>query len=350
MSVFADIIASNEMVVLTISLQAGGNAIGSLVRYERKGKDLKLTDTFEFSGLESLKEKTITTVPVVIVISGKGVIGKSVAVDPGEDRNVLLSKTIPNVTKGDLSSQLSIADGKGELVMIRRTMLGEILEQIVAAGFTQIQDCILIAGNTMNISEEMVRQLWSREIKGVDDDRFLNGLMNEYKDRIRFKKKVAVILSLVFFVLLLNFLVFDHYRSIHNEISGSLLMNVAELDRYQKLKTETDQKRTFLEQNGFLGASQSSFYADRLAAILPNSMSWSSLSIYPLLKKKDDTEPIGFDNRLIRVEGKCSKSADLNEWMKQLKKSDWVRNVELINYSQEAEKAPGNFVVALQLR
>jgi Tfp pilus assembly protein PilN len=137
-----------------------------------------------------------------------------------------------------------------------------------------------------------------------------------------------------------------------NALSSELLMNQSAINRYDTLKKEYSRKKDFLEANGLLESSQTSFYADRLASELPSSIQWNDLLIHPIRKKdqSDESNSLFFENKLIRISGKCARNTELNEWMKKTKKKDWISNVTLLDYKQENATDAGKFIIEIRLK
>ena len=49
------------------------------------------------------------------------------------------------------------------------------------------------------------------------------------------------------------------------------------------------------------------------------------------------------------VKGSCKKSTELNEWIRSIKKMDWVSEVAVINYQQDNLKDLGEFEIKITI-
>ncbi|MGZ4157922.1 MAG: hypothetical protein ACXVED_12405 [Bacteroidia bacterium] len=239
--------------------------------------------------------------------------------------------------------------------------MNDLLKTFQKAGVHTITECYLgtlpatnILGKEderSNAASAALRYFENAEA-GVLDNIELNVLKNEYSQQQKFKTKGLALLTVTFFILILNYFVFDNYWRKNNELNAKFELNQGSLKKYESLKAEYERKKEFLEQNGLLENAQTSFYADRLAALLPESITWLALNIHPLKKKiNEDTEDsYHFENKSITVEGKCSQSAQLNDWMKKVRKLEWIEDISLLNYSQDGEKNEGIFLIGIKLK
>ena len=71
--------------------------------------------------------------------------------------------------------------------------------------------------------------------------------------------------------------------------------------------------------------------------------------MHPPEKKTKKDEPAIFLNKIIIVKGNCKKSTELNEWIRGIKKMDWVIEVSVLNYKQENIKDLGEFEIMITI-
>ena len=187
---------------------------------------------------------------------------------------------------------------------------------------------------------------------GLINAEALNGSKEEYAQKRKFETRGMAFLVLTFLLVIINYLVFDHYKKAGDHAEEQLALSSSAMQHYNTLKLEYERRKEFLERNGLLQNARSSFYADRLAQDLPAEIGWTDLHIHPVEKKKsgDDTGQITFEGKTIMVAGNCRESSGLNEWMKQLRKKDWVQQVSLLNYKQDQAKEDGIFLLKIQVK
>nr|MBA3971457.1 PilN domain-containing protein [Bacteroidota bacterium] len=73
---------------------------------------------------------------------------------------------------------------------------------------------------------------------------------------------------------------------------------------------------------------------------------------HPVKKKEanDVSEAFSFESKTIRISGKCDRNTELNDWMKKIRKNEWVAEVRLLNYKQDNAKEDGVFFLELKLK
>lgn len=191
---------------------------------------------------------------------------------------------------------------------------------------------------------------FTSNLSGVINSESINTFKEENKQKRKFELTGWTILIAAFVILLGNYFVFNYYWQKDQEINTLFTLNQSALQHYEALKTEFDNKNKFLEQNGLLENSRTSMYADELAAGLPESIQWLDVTICPLKKKQNSNgdEELYFEKKLITISGKCKRSADLNDWIKQIKKYSWVNSTSLVDYKQDNANEAGIFLMNIE--
>ena len=122
------------------------------------------------------------------------------------------------------------------------------------------------------------------------------------------------------------------------------------LQKYARLSSEYEEKMAFLKSSGLLETSRSSFYADRIAVDMPSSIQLTEMNINPRVKQSADEDAMMFKAKEMHIQGNCRQSNELNEWIKLVRKKDWVSEVELLNYKQGKGDAVGTFIIGIKTR
>ncbi|MFL5763632.1 MAG: hypothetical protein ACJ77K_06790 [Bacteroidia bacterium] len=291
-----------------------------------------------------------STLPVLLFLSGKGVLKKIIAGSESEDESSLLNRAVPDAAGSGLCAQFEKENEDQMCIkLVRTALLDELILELRKEKVTKIIACRLCGTED---SQESVRLFFSDELKIVKGHANLDLLAAEYLNNRKLRTKVIALLACTFTILLLNYFVYDHYHSILGELNAKMNVGQTSLEQYEKVKAEWSEKKTFLDQNGFSVAAQTSFYADRLAAALPEEVSWTRLVIHPVKKRTDGDEEksLQFENRNIIVDGNCKKSIALNDWIKTVRKMSWVADVSMLNYAQEDAHDAGNFSISIALK
>lgn len=346
--------------------------------------------------------------PVVLIINGKGVIHRKVRRTENDTNASLLSKCLPNAVTTDFAlQQLPLNADEVFVSIIRTDILKDILQQLIKHQLTSISSCFLgpfVLTNVLPLLEKEVishsyvyvhqfrlqfyeQQIISLEVaaepsmkqyrigneqlsarlltafagavsyftqneNNISNTELLDELKKEFKQKQKFELRGWAALIITFLILIVNYLFFNYYWTKNKEMNAELELTQVALQRYTKLKSDYDQKRLFLEQNGLLENSRTSYYADQLAKALPASIQFTGLNIHPQKKKKVGEEDNGFffETKIILISGNCKRNTELNEWMKQMKKQNWVENFTLLNYRQDNANEDGVFLIEVKLK
>jgi Tfp pilus assembly protein PilN len=385
-----------------IVLQGGALSLSYAV-VEKKGSKLGITVSGSAGSLEGLD--VLCGMPACISISGKGIIHKRVSCNEDKDTAVLLHKVLPNAMPGDFYVQhTQPLNGHAIVSVARKAMIDELLGgfgknkmEVVACSFgpfgigsilpamnlnETVAEELRLPGHTITIVDGQVENYVPADnnesityIKVGDDD--INASLivafsaaagyftgnelsagidsvseqaEEYRQKKIFRLAGAGLLIFLFALLLGNYLVFDHYWTKKQELEAKVSSSQGALQEYEKLKMEYDEKMKFLYGSGLLDASRSSFYADRIAADIPAGIQLTEMSINPRVKQAGDENSMIFETKLVHIQGSCRQSSELNEWIKAIRKKEWVSNVELINYKQGKPDPAGEFIIDIKVK
>lgn len=376
----------------------------------KKEKSLLSSEKSEadLTSFDSLTHHLDPKKPIVLIINGKGVISRKISFTEGESDTSMLNKALPNASLSDFHVQKNNINADQTFIsIVRSSIVLNILKELKDLNYTNIVSCYLgpfivnsllpiidhsIISNehlafgyyrlliredqisNFNFSDtfdsEMI-QVGDEKINpslvipfaaalsyfsgiegGITNSPQIHELKNEYREKRKFSVMSWALLLIVFGILIINYFFFNNYWSKANEITSQLALNESAVNKLDKLQKEYKQKKEFLDQNGLLENSLTSYYADQLAWQLPESIEWLDLNIHPVKKSDpgDESNGIYFQNKIIRITGKCIRSTELNGWMKSLKNKNWISDVILINYSQENVHDPGLFLMEIKLK
>lgn len=393
---------------LEATVMPDGNYRYRLIVLKRKQSALNTElQCREVSSLAEIKNQLEPKIPLVIILDGKGVVYRKVYGKENESPAALLNKLLPNANADEFVIQRTALNESEILIaVIRLTVLTGFINELIAHELTAVTGCFIgpvvlnsilplldtqvVNGGYLQVDTfglkiqeqqitdiELLTASADEEIRigndtiskqllipfagalscftGYENDisnaGVLDQLKNEWKQKQTFETRGWALLVTVFLILMVNYLVFNNYWSRNKEMTLQLQLAQTSLQRYEKLKQEFGQKKQFLEENGLLENSRTSYYADALAKDLPASIQFTGLNIHPLKKKKpaEENNVLTFENKLIHVSGNCRQNTELNEWMKKMKKKDWVNDLVLLNYRQDNLEENGVFLIEIKL-
>ena len=184
---------------------------------------------------------------------------------------------------------------------------------------------------------------------GLDSDQ-IKAVAEEFKNKMIFK--IAGYSILCFFVglMLLNYLIYNYYKSENSELSGRSQIYGGMVKEIEQLEKQVKEKEYFLKSAGWLSVPRTSFFADQIAGTIPSSIKLSDIRINPLNNNQSKRQKKKiFQSDTIYVSGTCSNPTVLNPWMKELKSMEWVEEANNINYTHDHKTKAGSFEVEIKV-
>lgn len=359
----------------------------------------------------SVKAHVPPSVPICLVLNGKGIIHKNLEITEKDEDKTLIRKVIPNANLKDfyLQAQARVG-GQGFVSIVRKTAVDEIIQalkkenyfivSVQLGAFSLIPIASLIneslkgktsfelknGGHNLTVNNNAVEEyLFDKasatvksevtiDNKQVSSDAIialsaaLGCLQPEVQtgiahvpdtevDSEEFQQKRVFTMvagsAIAFFLVILigNFILLNNYskKAAEKEIEATQYAGI-EKER-KKLEAEMKEKKIFIESMGVAESSNTSFYTDRIVASVPHDIDLFTLTVNPLKKKIKKNERIEFSYNTMIVEGECSKSKDLDDWVQNIKKEyAWIKQLTVVGYSQNNSKEKGSFKLEIDIK
>ena len=121
------------------------------------------------------------------------------------------------------------------------------------------------------------------------------------------------------------------------------LQNLASIRERVKLK-ESIVQNVFLKKG-----SQSSFYCNAIAQIIPSSILLSEIEFNPLEKKVENEESIIYTDKTILINGITKDNIAFTYWIETIEKKYWTSKVVITNFGKN-ENDETEFGVKINLK
>lgn len=389
-------IRGNYAIGVQVSFRGNNqNCIYHIICVKKSSGKVSITkQIIEIESLEELVKYIPKNTPVVICIDGKNLIHKFIPEDVGEKG---LDFVLPNAKKDDFYVQTSLINDGSYISVIRKAVVDDILEKfnqisiipaLVYFGPFILSYTTFLFNEHVNIKSEFWE--FSASNQGVVYNQqgsfeggfnFMNGenirefclpayslavayladidvpeieISSHLKEEFQFKRAVWLggwfFLVLVFALLLINFLIYSNFNEKYQKINNLIQQNQSLLNRNDELKKSYTEKRRFIERSGLTETSRLSYYADRIARIVPDSLQFTSIQIAPINDKIRSDKPIVFEETVILISGKCSNSRYFNVWKDLLKEENWVETIQINQFGQEEPGKPIVFEIGLKIK
>lgn len=351
---------------------------------------------------EKLKSYIPSETPVAISVNGRGVLLKKISDPSITSEAELISQVLPNAKDTDFYIQKNYSGKNLFVSVIRKDNFKKIADLFAAHQLPLIYASCgpFIAADLIPFLKEEVDEVVLNNLKllirnksiadykpdtgnadyilEVGEDKIPSSLIPAYacafhlflsasaidglpSEQIKilgedFKNKnifkIGGYSALAFFVglMLLNYLVYNYYKSQNNELSGKSTAYEGMVKEIETLEKQVKEKEYFLQSAGWLSSPKTSFFADQIAASIPASIKLKDLKINPLNNKisKKARKQI-FQSDTIYIAGTCSSPTVLNPWMRALKNEQWIKEANNINYTHDPKTRTGYFEVEIQV-
>lgn len=403
---FKDIYKDKQSIGIEIIFQPDSSKIYNLILLKQDKGVLFIEKSKEqITSVDDLKTFLPKNVPISVVLTGKGILHKTISFQEKDTEITLMHKVLPNAQIDDFLLQQIVVNNDVIISLIRKEQfqliideLAPLSQQIISLSLGPfIADCIfpLIAHKDEQTTIDFLNyklEYQNEQLTGYDlfaentdkhydfsGNKVSSSLMLafsaalsiflpnqlEIKNNVKavatnneefFQKKVFKIrmggaLGILFLLLLVNFLFFSTFFTKKNTLSAKVTLVQTQLQQYDTLVKRVQQKKDFLLEAGLLEDSRISYYADQIAKDLSPSITLSELNINPIAKTiTPEGDILTVTNKLIKVTGQSTQTTILNEWIKLLEKKSWIKNVHLVNYTQlRFPSEPGEFILEIYL-
>jgi len=373
-----------------------------ILKLERN-KVIKEKESQPLRSLAELQKLIPAGSPVAVALNGKGVLHKKIA--RADWSPSALENILPNANPADFYQDNLACDAFYSVHIIRRTVLDDTVNQLVRYKFRILavslgssairfvipymnainqEEGILTNHHTIyidtqkNIVDVEAIPFSAEEIttateynigdqyvsaKGLtafasamgllagtalDLPEIENATLATEKQEFRYFKyyKAASwgLMSLVFATLMVNFLLYMHYSGSNAEHAASLLLTQGEQKKAAKLEAEVQAKEGFLDRYGWDRPSRISFYADRIAALVPDDALLVGLKINPVITGFLGGDGLPkFQQDTIELSGTCEDPAELNRFANNLRNINDFREINIKSYLYKKETQTGSF-------
>jgi hypothetical protein len=356
----------------------------------------------KYSGLKDitqLKELVSQNTPVVISFLGKAVLNKEFSFT-GEAAESI--QYFPNNQENDFYCYSLKAESNCGISLCRRTIIDELLKQFVDNKFIvaditlgpyissilwnfqliNYDKHIYVEGGELNYNslssafhyssktkenQTNTNRIGDEEIESIYMVSYASGIswlldagsgsfegekpgliVEGYKYKYIIDKSRYILLSLVFLVLIINFMAFESYRKRELSINNEMELNTNIISERDSLEKELKAKEEFIE---YIGENKTyfSFYLDEIAASVPEKIVLEKIEINPLVSKIQKNEDVKTEKKIV-ITGLSSNSLALNQWNKQLAELKWVKFTNVISFEKTTESEMGTFILEMEIK
>jgi hypothetical protein len=400
------ILALKKVAGIELTFLSENTYVINCIILEVKKEKVIVTETYyNIKSIHELSKKIPELTPVALVLNGKGLIHKKTTAIG----NSLSSDILPGVNPNDFLFQYTNGLPSIEVSIIRKAVADKIItalnelkiytcslslafydiayiteliehngtisttqynldfynKKIQAYQTSNIEEKDLLVKPEINIATEYIKsnfliayaaaiKLLSQGLKSVDSVNLKSIAYNQNKlqETTLLKLYAFSFLGGILVLLLINFFVYSHYYSENNELLSSYQFSIQQGVKYDTLKKNITDKKQFLGAAGWLNDSKMiSFYADRIAATVPESVTLINLNIYPAISKFTlGSKQWSFQQDAILITGKCDDPSLLDNWVKEMGTIKNVSQSKINSYIFKKQGETGIFIAEILIK
>ncbi len=382
----------NKVLAVEYSFEPDSDMMYAALLYS-KGGEVNLQKTLGATSLQDLVKTLDKGIPVLLVFTGKKVLSKQINHPKEAGQEELAARAFPSIDRNGLFFQVtSLEDGDFAVSAIRKDVALEVFESFRGSGMEVLDAGIgtysnwplfrrCAEGNTIvgkynvqlddktvtEIEEpEVETLLFNQSLESNYTASFLFGLQalagksyqgeievltkarQEWKFGLLYSKGLMGLATLFFIVLLVSFLLFNHYNSSNAELSALTQSYDKQFRELEKLKSSYSEKNEFLQINGSQN-SHTAQMADQMAALLPDKVSLTEMNFQPVERKLKKENLVRFSRDELQIKGQTGDYDSFQSWLKALRELNWADDIEIMGYKETDSKHSADFSIKIKL-
>lgn len=354
----------------------------AILLVEKRKEELVIVKKDRISFSETLPEKWDKTLPFFLIVNSNQVIQKEVhGIDDSNEK--LLHKGFPNTNWDEFYFEIWRLKTKSIIAISRKNYVEELLSNYQKQGISiagislgicsiaeisSYSDATELFTNHQTISWNEENPIITSNTSALDSTYNINGLaiqnshilafagilrvllngttntgnlinyshdlFENYNQRSFFSKGLKIMIGALLTILLINFLVFNHYFKLAEETSENLLLSKSSLEEVIKTKQRIQAKELKVKNVVAMTASQSSLVINEITKRIPQSILLTELVYHPLEKKIKPEEPIITQDKILMLSGTTIDNTAFTHWVEAMEQLKWMNQVVITHFGK----------------
>ena len=271
--------------------------------------------------------ETILTHPIIVLISGKGVISKS----------SLNNESIIQRVKSNDSLCYSYDKERDIISFVQKA---------------QFESDISLFTNVVHIKvvNEINDELINKTISEFYGEIFTIKNIIQYNDDSKkiisylIKKFEIPFMITIFVILLVNFFVNSHFSENNSKLQMELI-NSKRITKNKESQIKNGQK--LLSENSPNRSFATSVFLDKLSSQLPSSITLTYFSVDPVIRRIESQKPLKITRNLILLKGETVSANDITIMTNRIEELAFSKKVKIKNITQKKGSADLEFEVEI---
>ncbi len=199
---------------------------------------------------------------------------------------------------------------------------------------------------TLNVNDESYNNSELPSIASVLEYKFPNQFLqfnteflNFNRSQHIFKKRFKIVGYATLLVIMIALFVSHNLQNYYLEDllqkDATYNLSVQTSNELEQVKKDLQLKEIIFEKSGINNSNFITKYFADIGNTVDKDIILRSVIVIPTIKKIRPNEVIVFNNNTIKVTGEALKDDTFNFWFAELKALDWVKKIDILDYSQD---------------
>lgn len=163
-------------------------------------------------------------------------------------------------------------------------------------------------------------------------------LFEEAKAKIKFKTNGVILLAVMFVLLLINMLLFNHLYQNNQQLQSNLSTQNVSDKQYEEISKLTIEYESLLNVLGWNGGISKAVLLEQIGLSLQNfpNITLTKIVVNPQIESKKGQllDETGNHRKTIRLSGRAHSLESLNSWVKSLNRQEWIKTVHISKFGK----------------
>lgn len=157
--------------------------------------------------------------------------------------------------------------------------------------------------------------------------------------------------AIIFTLLLVNFIIWNHYRDQQGKLEQERLIYQSEVKRLANLELRVKDYKLLKAQLDAGNNGCFSWYADQIALSVKQRIQLKTISIHPMVREGTMRgHQLSFEEGVIKISGHCAAPVQMSEWVRELLEIPFVTGIEQQVYEFDDREQVGSFSFVLKVK
>ena len=171
----------------------------------------------------------------------------------------------------------------------------------------------------------------------------------EIAEKRKFERFGMLCVFTILFLVCGNYFYQNYLQNQVAQLESELMVQNDNLALLDRLDQEKERKKLLVTSAGTISKRFSAYYLDQIGESVPDKIVLNKLDLFPIDGKLKQKQKVLIKSDLITIEGSTTSNKELDKWIGQLDRKEWVHQVEVMNYIKN-DSLPAEFLLQIKIK